>query len=83
MNKGGKECQASYLTADGVRVIGKTTRKSEEGRSDGVNGWRNEFLLNWEVGMANKFDTDPVTMRAKGKYVVRQNSAFREYNNTP
>ena len=60
-------CQLSHLTADGVRVIGQTTRQSEEGRSDGVNGWRNEFLLNWEVGMANKFDTDPVTMRAKGK----------------
>ena len=67
MNKGGRDCRTSHLTADGVRVIGKTTRKSEKGRSDGVNGWTNEFLLNWEVGMANKFDTDPVTMRAKGK----------------
>ena len=64
-------------------MIGKTTSRSEEGRSDRINGWKNEFLLNWEVGMANKFDTDPVTMRAKGKYVVKQNSAFSEYNNTP
>ena len=52
-------------------MIGKTTSRSEEGRSDRVNGWKNEFLLNWEVGMANKFDTDPVTMRAKGKYSLR------------
>ena len=60
-------CQLSHLTSDGVRVISQTTSQSEEGRSDGVNGWKNEFLLNWEVGMANKFDTDSVTMRAKGK----------------
>ena len=34
-------------------------------RADRWDQWRQEFLLNWEVGMIKKFDVDPETFRAK------------------
>ena len=55
-------CKTAYFSNQGVQM---GVEKPEKARATSdFDQWTNQFLLNWEVGMVLKFDTDPETFRA-------------------
>ena len=55
-------CQGVTFTPEGIQVGDADAMKEAPKR--GTYGWSNMFALNWEVGMALKFDLDPINDRA-------------------
>jgi len=69
-----KKCKnALYIDPEtGITIFeesGTSTRQMDQVDDRAIPSrfahWKNEFLLNWEVGMSLKFDVDPETFRAK------------------
>ena len=65
-----KQCKGVSFTDDGIQIGGKRIRKVRNKPMGSIDqgkgntfGWSNMFALNWEVGMAYKFDLDPLNDR--------------------
>ena len=77
-NGSGKGCNDAYISPQGVS-IGSTGSVTAQGKTNDFSQWTNQFLLNWEVGMVLKFDTDPESFRAsncEGLEVAEDGSGF-------
>ena len=65
-----KQCKGVSFTDDGIQIGGKQIKKVRNRPMGSIDqgkgntfGWSNMFALNWEVGMAYKFDLDPLNDR--------------------
>ena len=65
-----RKCNGVSFTDDGVQIGGKPIKKLRSTPMGSIDqgkgntfGWSNMFALNWEIGMAYKFDLDPINDR--------------------